>query len=114
MTASEISAELIDRQFEIAVRRLADDLRYGTDMSPYAGSGVDYLQSRPFVDGDPVKDIDWRVTARSGRFHLKEYEAMTKIEDPVAAIWGSHEFAGVVLVLRRTSWLWHVAPRSVE
>ena len=50
--------EAIDRQFEIAVKRLADDLRYGSDLSPYAGSGVDYLQSRPFVDGDPVNLID--------------------------------------------------------
>ena len=63
-----------DRQFEIIVRRLADDLRFGQDASPYVGSGVDYVQSRPFIDGDSVRDIDWLVTARTGRFHVKQFE----------------------------------------
>lgn len=70
------SAETLDRQLEIAVCRLADDLRFGQDASPYAGAGIEYLQSRPFVDGDSVRDIDWRVTGRTGRFHVKEYEAL--------------------------------------
>src|SRR5690242_16181865 len=67
--------ELTDRQFELVIRRLADDLRYGQDASRYLGSGVDYVQSRPFVDGDPVKQIDWPVTARAGRLYVKQYES---------------------------------------
>jgi hypothetical protein len=66
----------IDRDFEIAVRRLAEDLRFGYDASPYLGSGVDYAQSRPFVYGDSVKNIDWKLTARHNRYHVKEYESV--------------------------------------
>jgi uncharacterized protein (DUF58 family) len=66
------------RKFVIAIKRLADDLTYGLDGSRFLGSGIDYVQSRQYLDGDPVKSIDWRVTARTGKYHIKQYEAQRR------------------------------------
>ena len=62
------------RQFVMAVKKLADNFNYGTDRSPFLGSGVEFVQSRRYEYGDPVRSIDWRVTARTGKVYVKEFE----------------------------------------
>jgi MYXO-CTERM domain-containing protein len=67
--------ELGAARFELILRRLADDLTGGADASRFVGPGVDFAQSRPWAHGDSVRRIDWRVTARTGKVHVREFEA---------------------------------------
>lgn len=71
--------QLDARKFLIAIKRLADDLSFGTDRSPFLGSGLEFVQSRLYQPGDPIKLIDWRVTARTGKLFVKEYEAPKRL-----------------------------------
>lgn len=66
--------ELARGDFEMVVRRLADDLAFGMDPSRFVGSGLEYAQSRPYAPGDPIKMMDWRITARLGKPFVKEYD----------------------------------------
>jgi len=46
-------------------------LSSGGYLSPFKGRGMEFDEVRPYVQGDDVRSIDWRVTARSGRPHTK-------------------------------------------
>jgi len=74
-TADHLNA----RQFLIAVKKLADELSYGNDKSPFLGAGIEYAQSRMYQWGDPVRSIDWKITARTGKVFIKEYEAPKRL-----------------------------------
>lgn len=39
--------------------------------SPFKGRGMEFDEVRPYTQGDDVRSIDWRVTARSGKPHTK-------------------------------------------
>ncbi len=71
--------ELVHADFEMVARRLADDLAFGADTSLFVGSGLEYAQSRPYEPGDSVRQFDWRLTAKTGKPYVKQYETLKRI-----------------------------------
>ena len=64
----KLSQDPVDaRQFEVTVKHLANSLNFGQEESVFHGGGLEYAQSRLYVPGDPVKFIDWKVSARVGQ-----------------------------------------------
>lgn len=45
----------------------------GGNLSPFRGRGVEFDESRPYQEGDDLRTIDWRVTARTGKPHTKVF-----------------------------------------
>ncbi|REJ69790.1 MAG: DUF58 domain-containing protein [Planctomycetota bacterium] len=51
----------------------------GIHASPYHGFSVEFSEHRKYTKGDDLKDIDWRVYAKTDKYYVKKFEAETNI-----------------------------------
>ncbi len=51
----------------------------GYHKSPYHGFSVEFSQHRPYIQGDSLKNLDWKVFAKSERYYIKQYEEETNL-----------------------------------
>lgn len=52
----------------------------GSLPSPRVGEGVEFHAVREYQQGDPLKIINWKATARTGRLMANEYESERKVD----------------------------------
>lgn len=62
---------------ELMARTVVTGFLNGLHKSPYLGSSLDFAEHRPYLPGDDIRRIDWRLFARSDRFYVKLFEAET-------------------------------------
>jgi uncharacterized protein (DUF58 family) len=62
------------RQIEIRTKNIVNDFFGGDYHSNFKGRGMTFSEVREYVPGDDVRSIDWNVTARTGKPHLKIFE----------------------------------------
>ena len=62
---------------ELIAREVVEGIRIGVHKSPLRGFSTEFAHHRPYVPGDPIRHLDWRVFARTERYYLKQYEAET-------------------------------------
>lgn len=62
------------RRVEIKTRGLSNDIFAGKYHSAFKGRGMAFSEVRDYRVGDDVRDIDWNVTARQGKPHIKVFE----------------------------------------
>jgi len=62
------------RKIEIKTRGLSDEIFAGKYHTAFRGRGMSFSEVREYRAGDDVRDIDWNVTARSRKPHIKIYE----------------------------------------
>lgn len=61
------------RRIELQTRGWVESLFGGEYQSVFKGQGMEFAEVREYEPGDDVRDIDWNVTARTGRPHVKKH-----------------------------------------
>lgn len=61
------------RRIEISTNRRVESVLAGEYHSVFKGRGIEFDEVRPYQEGDDVRTIDWKVTARTGGLHVKRY-----------------------------------------
>ncbi|WP_026332414.1 DUF58 domain-containing protein [Deinococcus apachensis] len=69
---TERPAQLL-RRLEFGVVRRLDGVLFGDYRGLFYGPSLDLAEVREYQPGDEVRRIDWNVTARSGRLHVRQY-----------------------------------------
>lgn len=62
------------RQIEIKSRGLSANVFAGSYKTAFKGHGMSFAEVREYQFGDDVRDIDWNVTARQNKPHIKIFE----------------------------------------
>ncbi len=62
---------------ELLAKSVVEGFINGLHRSPNLGASTDFAQHRPYMPGDDIRRVDWRLYARTDRHYIKEYEADT-------------------------------------
>src|SRR5438874_2097875 len=64
---------------DLRARLIVEGLMTGMHRSPYQGISVEFAQHRPYVQGDDIRHIDWKVYGKTDKIYLKQYLEETNL-----------------------------------
>jgi len=80
------SSQLVDPYTLVKIANLAlrarlvvDGVLTGLHKSPHHGSSVEFAEHKEYTPGDEMRDIDWKLYAKSDRYTVKRYEEETNL-----------------------------------
>jgi len=62
---------------ELLAKTVVDGFINGLHRAPFFGASIDFAEHRPYVAGDDIRRVDWKLWARTDRYYVKQYEADT-------------------------------------
>jgi uncharacterized protein (DUF58 family) len=78
---SLLAPEMVSRLSSVVVRarHLVEGTLSGIHKSPHRGSSVEFLEHKRYTPGDDIRNLDWKLLARSDRFYVKQFEDETNL-----------------------------------
>ena len=70
--------------FELLAKSAKEGFIAGLHKSPFRGFSVEFAEHRPYNPGESVKNIDWKLLARTDKKYIKQFDEETNLK---AHIW---------------------------
>ncbi|PKN72830.1 MAG: DUF58 domain-containing protein [Candidatus Cloacimonetes bacterium HGW-Cloacimonetes-3] len=66
-------------KFQLSAKSVVEGFLVGLHKSPYHGFSAEFSDHRQYNPGEPLKDMDWKVLAKTQRYYVKRYEEETNL-----------------------------------
>ncbi|MCK6475784.1 MAG: DUF58 domain-containing protein [Phycisphaerales bacterium] len=66
--------------FELRAKMIVEGISSGWHRSPFQGFSVEFAQHRPYVPGDDIRRLDWKVFAKTDRLQIKQTHQETTLD----------------------------------
>ncbi|HEY0544177.1 MAG TPA: DUF58 domain-containing protein [Pyrinomonadaceae bacterium] len=66
-------------RLDLIARTVVEGFLIGLHRSPYHGLSQEFAEHRPYIAGDEMRRVDWRIYGRTDRLYVKEFEEETNV-----------------------------------
>ncbi|GAB4331963.1 MAG: DUF58 domain-containing protein [Calditrichia bacterium] len=67
------------KSLDIIARMIVEGFLVGLHKSPFHGFSAEFSEHRPYMPGDDLKKLDWKVYGKTGRYYIKQFEEETNV-----------------------------------
>ncbi len=67
------------KALELRARMVVEGFMVGLHQSPYHGFSVEFSEHKPYMQGDNLRDVDWKVFGKTEKLFIKQYEEETNL-----------------------------------
>lgn len=68
------------KSLELRARMVVEGFMIGLHQSPYHGFSVEFTEHKPYMQGDSLRNIDWKVYGKTEKLFIKQYEEETNLK----------------------------------
>ncbi len=104
MQTELLTPQIINRlnTLDLQARQVVEGFISGLHKSPFHGFSVEFSQHRPYLPGDSLRYVDWKVYGRSDRYYIKQFEQETNLRAHILLdVSASMSFAGTEVSKRQ-------------
>lgn len=66
-------------RLQLSARQIVEGFLIGLHKSPYHGFSVEFADHRQYNPGESLRNVDWKIVAKTDRYYVKRYEEETNL-----------------------------------